>query len=214
MFSTLRAAQFHDLVLTVVAKLAKLPVVPVPGGLRLQPVTRARSPLRLARVLVWAAGIAGVLHGAASVYWALGGQWLLATVGRWAVDLSARAPLAAGIALGLVALLKVLAATIPIGVAYGKVPRERFWRAVSWAGGLLLIAYGGVNTAVSAAVLAGLIHPDGGYDPEAMRGHAYLWDPLFFTWGTALLLSLWLSRRARRWQRHQVPDEGVASSRS
>lgn len=37
-WTTLRAAQFHDLVLTVVAKMAKLPVVPVPGGLRFQPV--------------------------------------------------------------------------------------------------------------------------------------------------------------------------------
>jgi uncharacterized protein DUF3995 len=152
--------------------------------------------LRLARVLVWAAGVVGVLHAAASLYWALGGQWLLATVGQWAVDLSAEAPFAAGIALGLIALLKFSAATIPIGVAYGKVPWARFWRAVSWAGGLLLIAYGGLNTAVSAAVLAGLIRPEGGYDPEAMRGHAYLWDPLFFTWGMALSLSLWLSRNS------------------
>jgi uncharacterized protein YbjT (DUF2867 family) len=37
-WTTLRAAQFHDLVLTVVAKMAKMPVVPVPGGLRFQPV--------------------------------------------------------------------------------------------------------------------------------------------------------------------------------
>ena len=135
-----------------------------------------------------------MLHAAASLYWALGGQWLLATVGQWAVDLSAEEPLAAGVALGLIALLKLLAATIPIGVAYGKVPWARSWRAVSWAGGLLLIAYGGVNTIVSAVVLAGLIRPEGGYDPAAMRGHAYLWDPLFLIWGTALVLSLGLSR--------------------
>ncbi|RVU17012.1 NAD-dependent epimerase/dehydratase family protein [Streptomyces antnestii] len=37
-FTTLRAAQFHDLVLTVVEKMAKLPVLPVPGGLRFEPV--------------------------------------------------------------------------------------------------------------------------------------------------------------------------------
>jgi hypothetical protein len=114
-----------------------------------------RKGLRLARLLVWVAGVAGVLQATASLYWALGGQWLLATVGQWAVELSAQAPLAAGVALGLIALLKLLAATIPIAVAYGKVPWARFWRAVSWAGGLLLVAYGGVNTAVSAAVLAG-----------------------------------------------------------
>ena len=101
---------------------------------------------RLACVLVWVAGVAGALHAAASLYWALGGQWLLATVGQWAVDLSAEAPLAAGIALAFIALLKLLAATIPIGLAYGRVPWARVWRALSWAGGLLLIAYGGAGT--------------------------------------------------------------------
>jgi uncharacterized protein YbjT (DUF2867 family) len=37
-WTTLRAAQFHDLVLTLVQKMATLPVIPVPGGLRFQPV--------------------------------------------------------------------------------------------------------------------------------------------------------------------------------
>ncbi|ETK30638.1 SDR family oxidoreductase [Microbispora sp. ATCC PTA-5024] len=37
-WTTLRAAQFHDLVLKVVRQMARLPVVPVPGGLRFQPV--------------------------------------------------------------------------------------------------------------------------------------------------------------------------------
>lgn len=37
-WTILRAAQFHDLVLKTVATLAKLPVMPNPGGLRFQPV--------------------------------------------------------------------------------------------------------------------------------------------------------------------------------
>lgn len=37
-WTTLRAAQFHDLVLTVLQKMATLPLVPVPGGLRFEPV--------------------------------------------------------------------------------------------------------------------------------------------------------------------------------
>lgn len=149
----------------------------------------------MSRALVWTAGLAGVVHASFSLYWALGGRWLLATVGQWAVDLSTQAPLAAGIALGLVATAKLLGATIPVGVAYGRVPWPRFWRAISWAGGLLLVAYGGVNTVVAVAVLAGLIRPGDGYDRDAMIGHAYLWDPLFLLWGGALVLSLWLSRR-------------------
>jgi uncharacterized protein YbjT (DUF2867 family) len=37
-WTILRAAQFHDLVWKTVQAMAKLPVLPVPGGLRFQPV--------------------------------------------------------------------------------------------------------------------------------------------------------------------------------
>jgi uncharacterized protein YbjT (DUF2867 family) len=37
-WTTLRAAQFHDLALTTVRAMAKLPVIPAPGGVRWQPV--------------------------------------------------------------------------------------------------------------------------------------------------------------------------------
>ena len=149
-------------------------------------------------MLVWAAGLAGAVHAACSLYWAVGGRWLLATVGQWAVDLSAERSLAAGTTLGLVSAVKFLGAMIPVGVAYGRLPWPWFWRSISWAGGLLLVAYGGINTLVAPAVLAGLIRPEGGYDTDAMRGHAYLWDPLFFLQGGALVLSLWLSRQTLR----------------
>ncbi|MGH8824843.1 MAG: SDR family oxidoreductase, partial [Jiangellaceae bacterium] len=46
-WTTLRAAQFHDLVLTMVQKMAKLPVIPVPGGLRFQPVDPDEVAARL-----------------------------------------------------------------------------------------------------------------------------------------------------------------------
>jgi uncharacterized protein YbjT (DUF2867 family) len=46
-WTTLRAAQFHDLVLDVVQKMAKLPVIPIPGGLRFQPVDSREVAARL-----------------------------------------------------------------------------------------------------------------------------------------------------------------------
>jgi uncharacterized protein YbjT (DUF2867 family) len=46
-WTTLRAAQFHDLTLTVLEKMAKLPVIPVPGGLRFQPVDSRDVAARL-----------------------------------------------------------------------------------------------------------------------------------------------------------------------
>lgn len=46
----LRAAQFHDLTLAMIEKLAKLPVVPSPGGVRLQPVDSRDVAQRLAEL--------------------------------------------------------------------------------------------------------------------------------------------------------------------
>jgi uncharacterized protein YbjT (DUF2867 family) len=46
-FTTLRATQFHDLILMVARQLAKLPVVPLPAGFRFQPVDADEVASRL-----------------------------------------------------------------------------------------------------------------------------------------------------------------------
>ncbi|HEY3260542.1 MAG TPA: NAD(P)H-binding protein [Pseudonocardiaceae bacterium] len=46
-WTTLRATQFHDLMLTVAEALAKLPVMPVPAGFRFQPVDAGEVAARL-----------------------------------------------------------------------------------------------------------------------------------------------------------------------
>ncbi|MFE6053182.1 SDR family oxidoreductase [Kitasatospora sp. NPDC056446] len=58
-YTLLRAAQFHDLALTVVEKMARLPVVPVPGGVRWQPVDVREVAARLVEAAL--DGPAGVL---------------------------------------------------------------------------------------------------------------------------------------------------------
>ncbi len=63
-WTTLRAAQVHELVHTTVAKMAKLPVVPVPGGLRFQPVDSRDVAERLVELsLARPAGLAPDLAG-------------------------------------------------------------------------------------------------------------------------------------------------------
>ncbi|MEV5237895.1 NAD(P)H-binding protein [Streptomyces cinnamoneus] len=65
-WTTLRAAQFHDLALTVVEKMAKLPVVPAPGGLRWQPVDARDVAARLVELaLARPAGLVPDLTGPA-----------------------------------------------------------------------------------------------------------------------------------------------------
>ncbi len=46
-WTTLRATQFHDLLLQTLAQLARLPVIPVPAGFRFQPVDPAEVAQRL-----------------------------------------------------------------------------------------------------------------------------------------------------------------------
>src|SRR5918993_4464614 len=42
-WTTLRASQFHDLMLTAVGAMARMPVVPVPKGVRVQPIDPAEG---------------------------------------------------------------------------------------------------------------------------------------------------------------------------
>jgi uncharacterized protein YbjT (DUF2867 family) len=51
-WTTLRATQFHDLVLTVARAMAKLPVLPVPSGFRAQPVDAGEVAARLVELTV------------------------------------------------------------------------------------------------------------------------------------------------------------------
>jgi uncharacterized protein YbjT (DUF2867 family) len=46
-WTTLRAAQFHDLFLKVARQMTKLPVIPVPAGFRFQPVDAGEVAARL-----------------------------------------------------------------------------------------------------------------------------------------------------------------------
>ncbi len=49
-WTTLRATQFYDLVLTVARQMARLPVIPVPAGVRFQPVDAGEVAARLAEL--------------------------------------------------------------------------------------------------------------------------------------------------------------------
>ena len=53
-WTTLRAAQFHDLLLTVAQAMAKLPVMPVPAGFRFQPVDAGEVAARLVELALGA----------------------------------------------------------------------------------------------------------------------------------------------------------------
>lgn len=49
-WTTLRATQFHDLILLVAQQMAKLPVAPLPAGMRFQPIETGEVAARLAEL--------------------------------------------------------------------------------------------------------------------------------------------------------------------
>ncbi|GMA38495.1 hypothetical protein GCM10025883_05400 [Mobilicoccus caccae] len=60
------------------------------------------------------AAVAGLLHAAASLYWALGGTWLLDTVGQFAVDMQREGGPLITLMLWVVTLAKVAGALVPL----------------------------------------------------------------------------------------------------
>jgi uncharacterized protein YbjT (DUF2867 family) len=49
-WTTLRATQFHDLILMLARQMARLPVIPLPAGFRFQPVDAGEVAARLAEL--------------------------------------------------------------------------------------------------------------------------------------------------------------------
>src|SRR5918995_3205353 len=64
-FTTLRATQFHELILTVAQQMAKLPVIPVPAGFRFQPVEADEVAARLVELTLREPGGRGAHMGGA-----------------------------------------------------------------------------------------------------------------------------------------------------
>jgi hypothetical protein len=140
-----------------------------------------------------AAAVAGTVHGLFSLYWALGGDWLLESLGH-----SLNETLADSRWLLLpVGLTKIFAGLLPLLLDGLGWPVRRLSRSACWVGAIGLVLWGGANTGVGNLVLMGVITPDGGYDGPGMVGHAWLWDPLFLIWGASLTLALAASRRHR-----------------
>ena len=151
--------------------------------------------MRVGRRFLWTAMVFGLVHASWSYYWASGGTWMLDTVGQWAVVSQLQQPLQTFLVLLGIGLAKTAGAVVPVAVEYGKLGGRKFWRLISWVGGIGLVLYGGIYAATAWLVLIGVLAPGDAYDKPVMLGHALLWDPLFFFWGLSLVMSLILTHR-------------------
>ena len=142
-------------------------------------------------VAAYAAAIVAFAYALVSLYWALGGHALVATVGGYVEQFARRggavpvlvalAAAAAKVAGGLLALALVR----PWG---RRVPRRWLLMGSSVAS-VLLVVYGGLNVLAGALVLFDVIHPAGRVDRTALRWHVGVWDLWFLVWGILLALA-------------------------
>jgi Protein of unknown function (DUF3995) len=165
--------------------------------------TRGRG-LRAAQ----AAFVVGLLYAAISVYWAVGGTWLLDTVGASLVQAARGASAGVLFAVWAAAVLKVIATVLPLLAVHAAAPPGSRWRRVlrvlTWVEAVILVLYGLVLTATGLLVQSGLVATDATADHRALRWHAYLWDPWFLVWGLLVTAALWRSRRLASGRRGQA----------
>ncbi len=146
------------------------------------------------------AALLGVLYAAISAYWAVGGTWLLNTVGGSLEHVARgnRGPVEAG--LWAVVLLKLVAAALPLAALSPRV-RGRWSslvRRLTVAEAVVLTLYGLVLSVVGWLVQAGVIARGAGADRKALAWHAFLWDPWFLVWGLLVGATLWWSAGLER----------------
>lgn len=149
-----------------------------------------------AYILAWVAAGLGLLHAAISVYWGLGGTWLLDTIGG-ALEAGGRSgdPLLrvlvwVAVGLKLSAVIAGILAVLP-----NRRGRARWLaRLVAWTAAIILTLYGGVLTIAGLLVQTGIIPAAPDADHRALAWHAFFWDPWFLLWGLVLGGALWRSR--------------------
>jgi Protein of unknown function (DUF3995) len=155
---------------------------------RTSPLTRAAG---------YAAAMVALVYAAVSVYWALGGQALLSTVGGWVEELGLRGG-AGAVAVGLLAAgVKLAGAGLAVALVHPagrRLPQRPLWGLAAVATGLLIL-YGGALVVTGALVLLGVIDPAGPVDRTALRWHVLVWDAWFLLWGLLLGLTALSHRR-------------------
>lgn len=169
-----------------------------PGEARLGARTRV-EPTPGGIVFAWLAFAVGILFTAVSLYWALGGTWLLDTVGPGLADPAAKGKIYLVVAIWAAVLVKGAAAVLPLVAMRMPQPKlRRVLRFFVWAQAVVLVAYGFVLTVGGLLVQADVIHAAENADHVALAWHTYFWDPWFLIWGILVLVSLLRSRVPRK----------------
>jgi hypothetical protein len=148
----------------------------------------------------WFAYLAAALafsSAAVSVFWTLGGTFLLDTVGG-SIESLARSRSPGALTLGAAAsLVKIGAGMLALALVHPwrrRVPDRLLVGANAMLASLLL-AWGSANVVGGSLSLAGVVSAVDGVDERALLWHVLVWDLWFIVWAAALIGAIVSYRR-------------------
>lgn len=143
------------------------------------------------KAAAYAASVVAFAYALMSLYWALGGDGLISTVGGYVQRFAHRGGAAAASLAWAATAMKAAGGFLALALVR---PWERFvprkWLLIGSTGAsVVLIVYGGLYVTVGVLVLTDLIHPSRRADLGVLRWHVELWDLWFLVWGILLALA-------------------------
>lgn len=169
------------------------------------------------RRLAYLASALAIASAAVSVFWTVGGTWLLDTVGG-SIEKLARTRSPSALALGTAtSLAKIGAGLLVLALVrpWGRHVPDRMLVGANVFVSAVLVTWGGANVLFGGLALAGAVSPADGIDERALRWHVFVWDLWFLVWGASLAIALSGFRRANRTtvgQRHAARGGSVPAS--
>ena len=138
----------------------------------------------------YAAAIVAFAYALLSLYWALGGDALVSTIGGYVEQFARRGGALPALTALAATLAKVAEGLLALVRPWGRMVPRGWLLAGSAGASALLVVYGGLTVLLGALVLLGVIHPAGSVDRTALRWHVEVWDLWFLVWGILLALAI------------------------
>jgi hypothetical protein len=148
----------------------------------------------------YAAAAAAFAFAVPSLYWAAGGMAGVGTLGGRIEELARQRDTGLVVATWVAFALKILGGILALALvrSWGRRLPRRAVLLTSWAGAVLLIVYGALQTGTVALIAAGVVNDTQGLSSGARRWRLFLWEPWFLVWGLLLALAAFVYGRATK----------------
>lgn len=158
------------------------------------------TPVVTPRWPAYATAVWGFLFALISLYWALGGQWLLDTIGEAVTQPAQEGDPMMVLAVWSSVLVKFAAVVAALGLVqrWGQVFPRWFLVGGGWCAAVLLMLYGGASLIQQVLMAAGVVEVSATFEP-VLYWHLFLWTPYWLVGGVFFALAtVHLARATRR----------------